>query len=139
MMSRTTRFNPMFPGMAGPGFGCPRPQCPTIVQKCPPIVSCSKQTLEQYHITKQPYIHNFHTEVVHHHILENEFIPQYSCSEVHVNQPPRPMTFGPAPMMPGQVAPAPFMPGPAMQTPTSTPNIPGTPGVMPLAPGPMMF
>lgn len=131
-MSRTTSFNPMFPGtpvppmvapgaeVLSPGSCCFRPQCPTIYQKCPPIVSCSKQVLDQYHITKQPYIHNFHTEVVHHHIHENEFIPQFSCSEVHVTQPPRPMTFGPAPM-----GPAPF--------------VPGSQGVMPQTPGPMMF
>lgn len=67
--------------------GCNRPKCPTIYKECPPIVTCSKQVIDQYHITKQPYIHTFHTEVVHHHILQNEFIPNYTCSEVHVNEP----------------------------------------------------
>ena len=38
----------------------------------------NKQVINQYHYTKQPYIHNYHTEVVHHHITENEFIPNYS-------------------------------------------------------------
>lgn len=66
-----------------PNIGC----CPTIYQECPPIVTCSKQVLNQYHIVKQPYVHNYHTEVVHHHILQKEFIPQYTCSEVHVNDP----------------------------------------------------
>lgn len=66
---------------------CPRPKCPTIYKECPPIVTCSKQVIDQYHITKQPYIHTYHTEVVHHHILQNEFIPNYTCSEVHVNEP----------------------------------------------------
>ena len=67
--------------------GCNRPKCPTIYKECPPIVTCSKQVIDQYHITKQPYIHNYHTEVVHHHIIQNEFIPNYTCSEVHVNEP----------------------------------------------------
>ncbi len=67
--------------------GCGCPKCPTIYKECPPIVTCSKQVIDQYHITKQPYIHTFHTEVVHHHILQNEFIPNYTCSEVHVNEP----------------------------------------------------
>ncbi len=67
--------------------GCPRPKCPTIYKECPPIVTCSKQVIDQYHITKQPYIHTYHTEVVHHHILQNEYIPNYTCSEVHVNEP----------------------------------------------------
>ena len=43
------------------GCGCGR-DCPTIYKECPPIVTCSKQVLNQYHITKQPYIHNYHTE-----------------------------------------------------------------------------
>ena len=60
--------------------------CPTIYKECPPIVTCSKQVINQYHITKQPYIHTYHTEVVHHHITQNEFIPNYTCSEVHVNE-----------------------------------------------------
>jgi len=69
---------------------CPkRPMCPTTYTECKPIVTCSKQVIDQYHITKQPYIHNYHTEVVHHHITENEFIPNYTCSEVHVNEPNR--------------------------------------------------
>ena len=63
------------------------PNCPTIYKECPPIVTCSKQVINQYHITKQPYIHTYHTEVVHHHITQNEFIPNYTCSEVHVNEP----------------------------------------------------
>ena len=69
------------------GCGCNRPKCPTIYKECPPIVTCSKQVIDQYHITRQPYIHTYHTEVVHHHILQNEFIPNYTCSEVHVNEP----------------------------------------------------
>lgn len=68
------------------GCGCGK-DCPTIYKECPPIVTCSKQVLNQYHITKQPYIHNYHTEVVHHHITQNEFIPTYTCSNVHVNEP----------------------------------------------------
>ena len=47
----------------------------------------SKQVIDQYHVTKQPYVHNYHTEVVHHHVTQNEFIPNYTCSEVHVNEP----------------------------------------------------
>ena len=74
------------------GCGCnnqmKQPQCcPTIYQECPPIVTCSKQVLNQYHVVKQPYIHNYHTEVVHHHVVQKEFIPNYTCSEVHVNEP----------------------------------------------------
>lgn len=74
------------------GCGCnkpmqPTPCCPTIYQECPPIVTCSKQVLNQYHVVKQPYIHNYHTEVVHHHVVQKEFIPNYTCSEVHVNEP----------------------------------------------------
>ncbi len=61
--------------------------CPTIYKECPPIVTCSKQVLHQYHITKQPYIHNYHTEVVHHYVTQNEYIPTYTCSQVHVNEP----------------------------------------------------
>ena len=64
-----------------------RPMCPTIYQECPPIVTCSKQVIDQYHVTRQPYVHNYHTEVVHHHVVQNEFIPNYTCSEVHVNEP----------------------------------------------------
>ena len=67
--------------------GCKTPNCPTIYKECPPIVTCSKQVINQYHITKQPYVHTYHTEVVHHHITQNEFIPNYTCSEVHVNEP----------------------------------------------------
>lgn len=67
--------------------GCKMPNCPTIYKECPPIVTCSKQVINQYHITKQPYVHNYHTEVVHHHITQNEFIPNYTCSEVHINEP----------------------------------------------------
>lgn len=69
------------------GCGCNTPKCPTIYKECPPIVTCSKQVIDQYHITKQPYIHNYHTEVVHHYITQNEYIPNYTCSEVHVNEP----------------------------------------------------
>jgi hypothetical protein len=50
-------------------------------------MTCSKQVIDQYHVTKQPYIHTYHTEVVHHHVVENEFIPKFTCSEVHVNEP----------------------------------------------------
>ena len=70
--------------------GCnnmPQPMCPTIYKECPPIVTCSKQVINQYHVIKQPYVHNYHTEVVHHHVVQNEFIPNYTCSEVHVNEP----------------------------------------------------
>lgn len=70
--------------------GCnnmPKPMCPTIYKECPPIVTCSKQVIDQYHVVKQPYVHNYHTEVVHHHVLQKEFIPNYTCSEVHVNEP----------------------------------------------------
>lgn len=67
--------------------GCPKPMCPTLFQECPPIVTCSKQVIDQYHVVKQPYVHNYHTEVVHHHVVQNEFIPNYTCSEVHVNEP----------------------------------------------------
>ena len=68
------------------GCGCDK-DCPTIYKECPPIVTCSKQVLNQYHITKQPYVHTFVTEVVHHHVTQNEFIPTYTCSNVHVNEP----------------------------------------------------
>ena len=61
--------------------------CPTTFKTCPPIVTCSKQVLNQYHVIKQPYIHNYHTEIVHHYVKQNEFIPNYTCSEVHVNEP----------------------------------------------------
>ena len=61
--------------------------CPTTFKTCPPIVTCSKEVINQYHVTKQPYIHNFHTEIVHHYVTQNEFIPNYTCSEVHVNEP----------------------------------------------------
>ncbi len=64
---------------------CPK-QCQTTYKTCPPIVTCSKQVIDQYHVTKQPYVHNYHTEVVHHYITQNEFIPNYTCSEVHVNE-----------------------------------------------------
>lgn len=64
-----------------------QPLCPTIYKECPPIVTCSKQVIDQYHVVKQPYVHNYHTEVVHHHVLQKEFIPNYTCSEVHVNEP----------------------------------------------------
>ncbi len=69
------------------GCGCKRPACPTTYKCCPPIVTCSKEVIDQYHVTKQPYVHNYHTEIVHHYVTENEFIPNYTCSEVHVNEP----------------------------------------------------
>lgn len=62
-------------------------ECPPTYKECKPIESCSKQVINQYHITKQPYIHTFVTEVVHHHVLQNEFIPRYTCYETHVNDP----------------------------------------------------
>ena len=65
-----------------------QPLCSTIYKECPPIVTCSKQVIDQYHIVKQPYVHNYHTEVVHHHVVQKEFIPNYTCSEVHVNETP---------------------------------------------------
>ena len=49
---------------------------------------CSEEVIDQYHITRQPYIHNYHTKVVHHHITENCFIPKYTCSEVHIDENP---------------------------------------------------
>lgn len=66
---------------------CPKHACPTTYKTCPPIVTCSKQVIDQYHVIKQPYVHNYHTEVVHHYVTQNEFIPNYTCSEVHVNEP----------------------------------------------------
>lgn len=69
------------------GCGCKRPMCPTTYKCCPPIVTCSKEVIDQYHVTKQPYVHNYHTEIVHHYVTQNEFIPNYTCSEVHVNEP----------------------------------------------------
>lgn len=71
----------------GNNSGCKKAQCPTTYKCCPPIVTCSKQVINQYHVTKQPYVHNYHTEVVHHYVTQNEFIPNYTCSEVHVNEP----------------------------------------------------
>ena len=68
-------------------YMCQKPVCPTTYKCCPPIVTCSKQVIDQYHVIKQPYVHNYHTEIVHHYVTENEFIPNYSCSEVHVNEP----------------------------------------------------
>ena len=50
---------------------CCKPECPTVYKECPPIMTCSKQVIDQYHVTKQPYIHTYHTEVVHHHVVEN--------------------------------------------------------------------
>lgn len=63
-----------------------RPNCPTTYKECQPIVTCSEEVIDQYHITRQPYIHNYHTKVVHHYITENCFIPKYTCSEVHINE-----------------------------------------------------
>lgn len=71
----------------GCNCGCNKQKCPTTYKCCPPIVTCSKQVIDQYHVTKQPYVHNYHTEIVHHYVTENEFIPNYTCSEVHVNEP----------------------------------------------------
>ena len=48
----------------------------------------SKNVVNQYHIVKQPYVHTYHTEVVHHHITQAEYIPNYTCSEVHVHDTP---------------------------------------------------
>lgn len=62
--------------------------CKSTYQECPPIVTCSKNIVEEYHVVKQPYVHNYHTEIVHHHIKQAEYIPTYSCSEVHVNDTP---------------------------------------------------
>lgn len=64
-----------------PTMGCGK----TTFYECPPIYTCSKNVVDEYHITKQPYIHNYHTEVVHHYITENEYIPTYTQSEVHMN------------------------------------------------------
>lgn len=58
--------------------------CNTDVCVAQPIVTCCKQVVDKYHITKQPYVNNYHTEIVHHHIVEPEFVPNYTCSEVHV-------------------------------------------------------
>ena len=62
-------------------------ECPPTYTECKPIESCSKQIVNQYHITKQPYVHTFVTEVVHHHVTQNEFIPKYVTCERHVNEP----------------------------------------------------
>lgn len=71
------------------------PQMPTVgmngtttYQELTPIMTCSKNVVNQYHVTKQPYVHTYHTEVVHHHITQAEYIPNYTCSEVHVNDTP---------------------------------------------------
>lgn len=66
--------------------GCCKKQCQTTYKECDPIVTCSEEVVDQYHITRQPYIHNYHTKVVHHYITENCFIPKYTCSEVHINE-----------------------------------------------------
>ena len=58
----------------------------TTYKECEPIVTCSEEVIDQYHVTRQPYIHNYHTKVVHHYITENYFIPRYTCSEVHINE-----------------------------------------------------
>jgi|LSQX01.1.fsa_nt_gb hypothetical protein len=72
---------PFVPFMGG---CCPVPRCRVIVSECPPIITCSKQVIEDYHIVKQPHIHNHHTEIIHHHIKQDEFIPRNTCSERHV-------------------------------------------------------
>ena len=80
--------NTNFPGMNFNNQETTNTQTEEMNYKCcPPIVTCSKEVINQYHVTKQPYVHNYHTEIVHHYVTENEFIPQYSCSEVHVNEP----------------------------------------------------
>ena len=56
----------------------------TTYETLAPIVTSSKNVVNTYHIQKQPYIHNYHTEVVHHHIKQAEFIPNYTCSETNV-------------------------------------------------------
>ena len=56
----------------------------TTYETLPPIVTSSKNIVNTYHVQKQPYIHNYHTEVVHHHIKQAEFIPNYTCSETNV-------------------------------------------------------
>lgn len=63
----------------------PMTGCNTTYTENQPIYSCTKNVVDQYHITKQPYICNYHTEVVHHCITENEYIPTYSKSDVYVN------------------------------------------------------
>ena len=68
--------------------GCQKPKCQTTYQECQPIVTCSEEVIDHYHITRQPYIHNYHTKVVHHNITENCFIPKYTCSEVHIDENP---------------------------------------------------
>ena len=60
----------------------------TTYQELAPIMTCSKNVVNNYHVVKQPYIHTYHTEVVHHHIKQAEYIPNYTCSEVHVNETP---------------------------------------------------
>ena len=60
----------------------------TTYQELAPIMTCSKNVVNNYHIVKQPYVHTYHTEVVHHHIKQAEYIPNYTCSEVHVNETP---------------------------------------------------
>lgn len=55
----------------------------TTYATCAPIYSTTKNVIDQYHVTKQPYICNYHTEVVHHYITENEYIPTYSKSDVY--------------------------------------------------------
>lgn len=55
----------------------------TTYNECKPIYTTTKNIVDQYHITKQPYICNYHTEVVHHYITENEFIPTYTKSDVY--------------------------------------------------------
>ena len=46
----------------------------TTYQELTPIMTCSKNVVNQYHIVKQPYVHTYHTEVVHHHIKQAEYI-----------------------------------------------------------------
>ena len=41
--------------------GCPK-DCPPTYTECKPIESCSIQVVNQYHITKQPYVHTFVTD-----------------------------------------------------------------------------
>ena len=58
----------------------------TTYEELAPIMTCSKNIVNEYHIVKQPYIHTYHTEVVHHHVKQNEYIPQYTTSEVHIQE-----------------------------------------------------
>jgi hypothetical protein len=83
-------FAPQMPymgGFGGCGCGCGCQQCAPkriCVSECAPIITCSKSVVEDYHIVKQPHIHIHNTEIVHHHMKCDEFIPQQTCCEKHV-------------------------------------------------------